>query len=200
MSVLVVLLPSRSAAGAGAPSPGPAGGSVASAAEEWDWVLSADGAGVGARGRGRAATLPACDRLVLALEPAALGWHRVELPRVAPARLRAALEGLLEEALLDEPSQLHLALEPGAAPGQPAWVAVLRRERLADALATLEASGREVDRGRRAVLQELDLQAHCRLPIGDCRLPIVRNGPRADRVPGNRQSAIGNWKFIRPAR
>lgn len=146
MSVLVVLLPSRSAAGAGASAPGPAAGSVASAAEEWDWVLSAHGEGVGTRGRGRAATLPACDRLVLLVEPGVLAWQRVELPRVAPARLRAALDGLLEDALLEEPDALHLALEPGAAPGQAAWVAVLRRERLAGALAALEAAGREVDR------------------------------------------------------
>lgn len=118
MSVLVVLLPSRSAVDAGASVPGSAEGGEAAAAEEWDWFLSVDGQEVGARGCGRAATLPACDRLVLAVEPAALGWHRVELPRVAPARLRAALDGLLEEVLLDEPAQLHMALEPGAAPGR----------------------------------------------------------------------------------
>jgi general secretion pathway protein L len=146
MSVLVVLLFSRGAAGAGEPAPGPDWAAEGVAAQELDWVLSLDGQAVSARGRGRAATLPACDRLVLAVEPAALGWHRVELPRVAPARLRAALDGLLEEALLDEPAQLHLALEPGAAPGQAAWVAVLRRDVLAAALAGLEAAGRDADR------------------------------------------------------
>ena len=146
MSVLVVILPSRGAAGAGGPAPGPAREGEGAPTPEWDWVLSADGQAVSARGRGRAATLPACDRLVLAVEPAALGWHRVELPRVAPARLRAALDGLLEEALLEEPAQLHLALEPGAAPGQAAWVAVLRRDLLAGALAALEAAGRDADR------------------------------------------------------
>ncbi len=116
------------------------------ASQDWDWVLSADGATVGARGRGRASTLPAADTLVLVVDAAALGWHAVDLPRVPVARLRAALDGLLEEALLDEAAHLHLALEPGAAPGGRAWVAVLRREPLAVALAALEAAGREVDR------------------------------------------------------
>ena len=146
MSVLVLLLPSRSASGAGVPMPGPAGGGDGVAAEEWNWVLAVDGQGVVGRGRGGAATLPACDRLVVAVEPGALGWHRLELPRVAPARLRAALDGLLEEVLLDEPTLLHMAMEPGAAPGQTAWVAVLRRGRLAGVLAALEVAGRDIDR------------------------------------------------------
>lgn len=149
MSVLAVLIPAQRAAGAG-PSPAAEPGSQAPAAaalqEEWDWVLAADGATVSARGRGRAASLPAADSLVLVVDAAALAWHRVELPRVAVARLRAALDGVLEETLLEEPAQLHLALEPGAAPGQPAWVAVLRRDLLTAALAALEASGRDPDR------------------------------------------------------
>lgn len=149
MSVLVVLIPAQRAAGAG-PSPAAEPGSQTPAAvvlhEEWDWVLSADGAAVSARGRGRAATLPAADSLVLVVDAAALAWHRVELPRVAATRLRAALEGVLEEALLEEPAQTHLALEPGATPGQRAWAAALRRDLLTVALAALEAAGRDPDR------------------------------------------------------
>lgn len=62
--------------------------------------------------------LPAADRqtdVVALLPPQALSWHRVELPaglHKQPARLQAALAGLLEDRLLDDPAQLHLALQP----------------------------------------------------------------------------------------
>lgn len=89
----------------------------------------------------------------LALVPAqALSWHQVQLPpgtlnqgllkdRAAP-RLRAVLEGLLEDRLLDEPAQLHFALQPNARAGAAVWVAVCDRAWLRDALATLTKSGR----------------------------------------------------------
>ena len=38
-------------------------------------------------------------------------------------RVRAVLDGLLEEKLLDDPAQLHLALDDTAEAGQPSWVA-----------------------------------------------------------------------------
>ena len=139
MSVLAVLLNPARPAGADAPGP-------ASSPAEWDWVLSSDGAAVAARGRCGAATLPAADTLVLVLGAALPSWHRVDLPQVPLPRLRAAIDGLLEDAWLDEPSQLHVALEPGAAPGRSAWVAVLRRDALTPAIADLEAAGRAVDR------------------------------------------------------
>lgn len=139
MSVLAVLLNPARPPGADAPGPGPS-------PAEWDWVLSADGTAVTARGRGGAVTLPAADTLVLVLQAALLSWHRVDLPKVPPPRLRAAIDGLLEDAWLDEPAQLHVALEPGAAPGRPTWVAALRRDALAPTVAALEAAGREVHR------------------------------------------------------
>ena len=77
-----------------------------------------------------------------------LSWQRVALPKVAPARLRAALDGLLEEHLLDDTAQLHFALEPGARPGQAAgiWVAACRRDWLQAQLRALEQAGRPASR------------------------------------------------------
>ena len=53
---------------------------------------------------------------IVAVVPArALSWQQVTLPQGATAqasRLRAVLEGLLEEHLLDDPAQLHFALQP----------------------------------------------------------------------------------------
>ena len=74
----------------------------------------------------QAALLPLPGRAgaeVVAVVPAAmLSWHRVELPKgttAASPRLRAVLEGLLEDQLLDEPETLHFALPPQVRPGAP---------------------------------------------------------------------------------
>ena len=52
----------------------------------------------------------------------------------ADTRLRSILEGLLEDRLLDDPAQLHFALQPGARAGSPVWVAVCDRSWLRDHL------------------------------------------------------------------
>lgn len=95
---------------------------------------------------------PGCE--VVAVVPArALSWQRVQLPQGVPLgagqqtpRLRSVLEGLLEDQLLDDPAQLHFALEPGARAGKPVWVAVCDRAWLREALQVLEAAGRRVSR------------------------------------------------------
>lgn len=124
-----------------------------SAATEWAYVLSPDGRQLASQGKAAASLLPqprGAGAEVVAVVPAqALAWHRVELPRGLTAgspRLRQALEGLLEEQLLDEPEALHLALQPGAKPGETAWVASCDRNWLREALARLEAAGRPADR------------------------------------------------------
>lgn len=120
---------------------------------EYRYCLSLDGQSVARHGRATAALLPATGRAageLIALVPAqALSWQRVSLPPgVAPngPRMRAVLEGLLEDYLLDEPTRLHFALAPGAAAGASAWVAVCDRAWLRGALQALEAAGRPVAR------------------------------------------------------
>lgn len=91
-----------------------------------------------------------------------LSWHIVALPRgVGPysPRLRAVLDSLLEEHLLDEPDQVHLALAPGplAANLVPAgstivdkteryWVAACDKSWLRSHIHALESVGIEVGR------------------------------------------------------
>jgi general secretion pathway protein L len=53
---------------------------------------------------------------------------------------------LLEDLLLDDPAQLHFALQPAARAGEPVWVAVCDRAWLREALQVLEAAGRRVSR------------------------------------------------------
>jgi len=98
------------------------------------------------------ALLPRAQRQaeVVAMVPAAaLSWHRVKLPaglgRSGP-RLQAALAGLLEERLLQDPAQLQLALAPQWKSGEPAWVAACDKAWLNAHLQALESAGLAVQR------------------------------------------------------
>jgi general secretion pathway protein L len=123
---------------------------LAGAAPPYSYVLSPDGRAMGAHASAPADLLPQPVDEVIAVVPVrALSWHRVDLPKGSTAsatRLRAVLEGLLEERLLDEPESLHFALEPDARPGAPAWVAVCDRAWLRAAVQALETPQRHVSR------------------------------------------------------
>ncbi|HUR88477.1 MAG TPA: type II secretion system protein GspL [Ramlibacter sp.] len=137
MSALVIVLP---------PHP-------VSPATEFAHVVTNDGVTAARNGAAQAQLLPAAVRAgseVVAVVPATmLSWHRVELPKGTTARsprLRAVLEGLLEDRLLDEPETLHFALQPHARAETPAWVATCNREWLRGAVQMLEEAGRPVSR------------------------------------------------------
>ena len=147
MSTLIVVLP----------PPGAAAGGAASSALPYQFVLSSDGTTVAQHASAALERLPARGRgarEVVALVPAAaLSWHRVELPKgtlgrgaAGSPRLRAVLDGLLEDRLLDETSELHFALQPDARAGEPVWVAVCHRNWLRQALQALEQAGRAATR------------------------------------------------------
>lgn len=87
---------------------------------------------------------------VAALVPAtALSWHRVTLPAGlgrSSAKLQAALQGLLEDRLLQDSAQVHLALAPQWTAGTPTWVAACDKAWLQAHLQTLQAAGLTVQR------------------------------------------------------
>lgn len=144
MSVLAIQLPPRERLGARA-----TGHESAAAVRlpiEWPFVFSTDGRSVAQSGHTAAALLPRADHTVLVLAEPDVSWHRVAVPKAPPARLRAALLGVMEEALLDDDETLHFALAPGTVPGQTGWVAVTHRPRLVAALAALETAGVSVER------------------------------------------------------
>lgn len=125
----------------------------ATSATEWSYALSPEGRTLADHGRAPAALLPqprGPGAQVVAVVPVqALAWQRVDLPKgIAPGtpRLRAALEGLLEEHLLDDTDAVHLALAPDARGGERAWVAICDRAWLRQALQLLEAAGRGASR------------------------------------------------------
>ncbi|WP_172425131.1 type II secretion system protein GspL [Vandammella animalimorsus] len=118
----------------------------------WAFVRSADGQTVSDSGHSPVGLLPVPGKgteVVLVLPVQDVSWHWVRLPQIAlrdRARLRAVLQGLLEDQLLDEPEQLHFALEPQARAGAPCWVAVCQAERLQAHVTALAQQGLQVQR------------------------------------------------------
>ncbi len=121
-------------------------------------VLSNDGRTVLRTVEAPAALLPAASGAeIVAVVPACrLSWHRLALPKGAlkgglfqegnPGRLRAVLDGLLEDSVLDETSQLHFAIEPQPRTDEPVWIAACDRAWLHAWLAALAQAGRPVAR------------------------------------------------------
>jgi general secretion pathway protein L len=140
MSTLIVALPapprlsSQGAAGAALAPP------------EYDYVYSADGGPRLQAGRSAPALLPKAQQTIAVVPPHGVAWHRVSLPKAPPAKLRAALAGVLEDVLLEDDSELHLALAPHAKAGESTWVAALSKPWLKAQLDALEAGGQTVDR------------------------------------------------------
>jgi general secretion pathway protein L len=143
MTTLIVTLPA-----------GQAGPTIA-----FGHVLTPDGHSIASHSRCAASLLPApsAGGEIVALVPAArLSWQQVTLPKntldrkllgeAASPRVRAVLEGLLEDRLLDDTAQLHFALAPGARADAPLWVAVCDRDWLRAMLQVLEAAGRPATR------------------------------------------------------
>lgn len=146
MSTLLLFLPARSRLhaqgrsiqtleGLGRSEPG----------RDYDYVLTTDGSSISAQGSRAAAQLPHADLVIAIPAESDLSWQRVTLPR-AGRQMRAALAGLLEESVLDDPDGLHFAIEPEASGGEVAWVACMSRAWLQMHLSALETAQVFVDR------------------------------------------------------
>ena len=123
--------------------PAPVGG-------DYGWaVWSSDGRKLRSQGSAPPALLPSADEVILGIPATMLSWHSVTLPQGSMSgavRLRSVLAGLLEDRLLDDPEQLHFALEPNARAGVPLWVAACSRPWLRGVVQALEGAGRRVTR------------------------------------------------------
>jgi general secretion pathway protein L len=164
MSTLIVVLPLD--------TPG--------AATPLDYVLSPDGRSLGTHDRAVATLLPAAREIVAVVPVQALSWHQVELPKgslsrgalgsaAGTPRLRAMLEGLLEDRVLDDPADLHFALEPDARAQTPIWVASCNRQWLRASLALLESARRPAGR----VVPELTPGTEALHILGTAAAPLL---------------------------
>jgi general secretion pathway protein L len=90
------------------------------------------------------------DNEVWAVVPAsALSWHRISLPaglQRSPAKLKAVLASIMEEPLLDDPEQMHLALQPQWQDASSVWVAACNKPWLQSHLTQLQNLGLIVHR------------------------------------------------------
>lgn len=140
MSTLIVALPAPPRLS----TEGPLGAALAPA--EFEYVFSADDGPRLAAGRAAPALLPKAQTVVAVVPPAGPGWHRLTLPKAPAARLRAALVGMLEDVLLEDDAELHLAVAPHAKAGDSTWVAALNKPWLKAQIDALETGGLTVDR------------------------------------------------------
>lgn len=143
MSKLIVSLPYPSSA-----STANSGGSAPAGNTLYTFVLSKDGQNddpsKAKTGTLNLSELPKADATVLVVPARALSWHQVDLPKVPKARLRAALDGLLEEHLLDDTHTMAFAVSPDVQTGKAAtavWVAACDKTWLNDAVQTFDAAG-----------------------------------------------------------
>jgi general secretion pathway protein L len=142
MSILVIQLPKR-------PRSNARGDEAVShhvAGAEYQYATTPDGMVVQTQGLSAAAMLPKAVTVVAVLHDDDVSWHRITLPKANAARMPLALTGVLEEALLGEPGEMHLALSPRAVGGEAAWVAAADKAWLQAQLAALEKAQVFVDR------------------------------------------------------
>lgn len=143
MTLLALMLPCRARSVAGGE---PSAAVRPDAGAEWSFVLSRDGLSVDDEGSATLASLPKAERIVLVAQDEDIAWLPTRLPKAAAARLKEALAGALEEQLLEDPAQAHLAVSrQGVREDDTTWVAALHKPWIEQALAQLEAAGVAVD-------------------------------------------------------
>jgi general secretion pathway protein L len=113
---------------------------------EFDYVLSVDGQRVTEHGRATPAALPRAVSVVAVLRPGDVAFQRIALPKAPAARMRAALSGVMEEGLLEDEFDVHLAVAPDAKAGAEHWVAVVNKPWLRAQLDALEEADVALDR------------------------------------------------------
>jgi general secretion pathway protein L len=135
--------------------------SPGSSSQELAYCLASNAQTVSSHGSAALALLPRADDTVLLVPNAALAWHSVSLPKLARStsaqKMRAVLDGMLEEQLLDEPGALHIApLRRANSTGQQTWLAVCDKAWLSQHLQALRGAGHKISH---IVPQSFPLQA-----------------------------------------
>ena len=147
MSKLIVSLPWRLQNTGTPPSLGsPSVPSSAALTNGWEYsyALANEANTLISSGSAALNLLPQADKTILVAPAQALSWHQIDLPKMPKARLRAALDGLLEDRLLDDTHAMSFALSPDASAGKAAtgvWVAACDKAWLTGAIAAFETAG-----------------------------------------------------------
>lgn len=136
MAILIITLPAQ----------------ALQSATQLDYVISRDGTALDTQSSAPWSLLPASARaaqatqVVLVLPVERVSWHQVQLPPGAArsTRLRAVLEGLVEDQLLDDVADLHLALQQPLPAQGPAWLAACDKAWLLDCVREVEQAGFDI--------------------------------------------------------
>lgn len=136
MAILIITLPAQ----------------ALKSATQLDYVISRDGTALDTQSSAPWSLLPASARaaqatqVVLVLPVERVSWHQVQLPPGAArsTRLRAVLEGLVEDQLLDDVADLHLALQQPLPAQGPAWLAACDKAWLLDCVREVEQAGFDI--------------------------------------------------------
>jgi general secretion pathway protein L len=139
MSTLILLLPPQ-------PRLSAAPQDLRNAPAEFEFVHSVDGVRVTQHGRAAPGALPPAAIAVAVVAPGDVAFQKITVPKAPAARMRLALSGVLEDALLEDESDVHLALAPEARAGTEAWVAAINRPWLKAQLDALDAAGLPLER------------------------------------------------------
>jgi general secretion pathway protein L len=126
-----------------------------SPSQELQYCLASNAQSITSHGSAPLALLPKADETVLLLPSNTLSWHKVNLPKMSRStsaqKMRAVLDGLIEEQLLDDTALLHIAhLRPASrtdkADNSPNWLAVCDKAWLTKHLNDVRAAGHKVAR------------------------------------------------------
>jgi general secretion pathway protein L len=145
MSVLVIQIAPRSRLRARAD--GASAREAARVTQEYMYALSPDGLVL--EGAGASAPHRCCPRPTAWLRSSAMPTSAgiaSRCPRRPRRGLRAAIIGVLEEAVLEDADLTHFAVAPDPAAGQPTWIAAMDRVWLRAELAALEQANVFVER------------------------------------------------------
>lgn len=91
--------------------------------------------------------LPKADVTILIAPTQALSWHQIAIPKVPQTQIRAVLDGLLEEQLLDDTNLNAIALSPNAQIGKEgvkSWIATCNKAWLSESISKFEMAGHRV--------------------------------------------------------
>ena len=164
-----------------------------------DYVISRDGQSLDTQSSAPWSLLPASARaaqamqVILVVPVQRLSWHQVQLPQglARSPRLRAALEGMLEEQLLDDVSDLHLALQTPLPTQGSAWLAACDKAWLFCCIQEIEQAGLRIA----ALVPELAPQTFAS-GAGDGQAPTLvyaLTGPQGPQLVSSSPQGLIRW-------
>ena len=118
--------------------------SSGSTSDEFAYALASSAGALTSHGKAAPALLPRADTATLIVPAQMMSWHLAALPKLprgsSAQKTQALLAGVLEEQLLDDAAQMHLATCPTLGQDGKTWVAACDKALVQTAVAQLQAA------------------------------------------------------------